>query len=51
LTKTYIGLPVVGFAVQSFTNGTLVVGGQNVLARYGLSFIQKGSVRVVCALC
>jgi hypothetical protein len=50
-TKTYIGLPVVGFAVDSFTNGTLVVGGQNVLARYGLSFIQKGSVRVVNQLC
>jgi hypothetical protein len=38
---TYQGLPVVGFAVQSFTNGTLVVGGVNVLANYGGNFVHK----------
>jgi len=32
---------VVGFAVQSFTNGTLVVGGVNVLANYGGNFVHK----------
>jgi hypothetical protein len=37
-TATWQGLPVVGFAVQSFTNGTLVVGGTNVLANYGGNF-------------
>jgi hypothetical protein len=37
-TATWQGLPVVGFAVQSFTNGTLVVGGVNVLANYGGNF-------------
>jgi hypothetical protein len=37
-TFTYQGLPVIGFAVQSFTNGTLVVGGVNVLANYGGNF-------------
>jgi hypothetical protein len=47
LTKTYLGLPVVGFAVQSFTNGTLVVGGSNVLANYGGNFIQKATTRVI----
>jgi hypothetical protein len=38
---TYQGLPVVGFAVQSFTNGTLVVGGVNELSNYGGNFVHK----------
>jgi hypothetical protein len=40
-TVTYVGLPVVGFAVQTFTNGTLSVGGVNVLSRYGGNFVHK----------
>jgi len=40
-TVTYVGLPVVGFAVQTFTNGTLLVGGVNVLSNYGGNFIHK----------
>ena len=40
-TVTYIGLPVVGFAVQTFTNGTLLIGGVNVLSNYGGNFIHK----------
>ena len=40
-TVTYIGLPVVGFAVQTFSNGTLSVGGVNVLSNYGGNFIHK----------
>ncbi len=40
-TVTYIGLPVVGFAVQTFSNGTLSVGGKNVLSNYGGNFIHK----------
>jgi len=47
LTKTYLGLPVVGFAVQSFTNGTLVVGGASVLANYGGNFVQKATTQLV----
>ena len=47
LTKTYLGLPVVGFAVQSFTNGTLVVGGTNVLANYGGNFVQKATTTII----
>jgi hypothetical protein len=47
LTKTYVGLPVVGFAVQSFTDGTLVVGGVNVLSNYGGNFVQKTTTRVI----
>jgi len=41
ITRTYLGLPVVGFAVQSFSNGTLVIGGVNVLSNYGGNFVQK----------
>ena len=38
---TYIGLPVIGFAAISFTNGTLVFVSQNVLSNYGGSFVHK----------
>ena len=38
---TYFGLPVVGFAVQSYTNGTLSVGGTAVLSNYGGTFNHK----------
>jgi hypothetical protein len=40
-TVTYVGLPVVGFAVQTFMNGTLSVGGVNVLSNYGGNFVHK----------
>jgi len=32
---TYYGLPVIGFAAESYTNGTLTIGGQAVLSNYG----------------
>jgi hypothetical protein len=38
---TYFGLPLIGFMVESFTNGTLVVGGVNVLSNYGGNFVHK----------
>jgi hypothetical protein len=40
-TVTYYGLPVIGFAVQSYTNGTLPVGGSTVLSNYGGNFNHK----------
>jgi hypothetical protein len=40
---TYIGLPVVGFAVQSFANGAITVGGVTTLSNYGGNFAQKGT--------
>ena len=40
-TKTYVGLPVVGFAAVSYTNGVLLVSGTEVLANYGSKFEQK----------
>jgi len=36
------GLPVIGFAFTSFTNGTLEVDGVNVLSNYGGSSAHKG---------
>jgi hypothetical protein len=42
-TVTYNGLPVVGFAVQSFANGAITVGAEPVLSNYGGNFVQKGT--------
>ena len=39
---TYFGLPVVGFAVQTFTNGLLpAISGTSVLSNYGGNFVHK----------
>lgn len=47
-TATYFGLPVVGFAVQSFTNGNLPpVNGVSTLSNYGGNFVHKGSRFVI----
>ena len=40
---TYFGLPVVGFAVQSFVNGAVEVNGTMTLSNYGGNFVHKGS--------
>ena len=40
-TTTYYGLPVIGFAMISYTNGTLQVNGQPVLSNYGGNFVHK----------
>ena len=47
-TVTYFGLPVVGFAVVSFTNGTLQVGTPpvNVLSNYGGNFKHKNNTKI-----
>jgi len=39
---TVTGLPVIGFAATSFTNGTLAVEGVNVLSNYGGTTMHKG---------
>ncbi|HSV20070.1 MAG TPA: hypothetical protein VLR71_16770 [Casimicrobiaceae bacterium] len=38
---TFNGLPVVGFAVQSFNNGTLTANGAQELSSYGGNFVHK----------
>jgi len=38
---TFNGLPTIGFAVQSFNNGTLTSGGVSVLSNYGGNFVHK----------
>jgi len=47
-TTTYVGLPVVGFAVVSYTNGTLTVGTPpvNVLSNYGGNFKHKNNTLI-----
>jgi hypothetical protein len=41
---TYFGLPVIGFAVQDFVNGTLTgAGGITVQSAYGGNFVQKST--------
>jgi hypothetical protein len=47
LSKTYLGLPVVGFAVQTFTNGTLVVGGVLIGENYGGNFVHKYTTTII----
>ena len=37
-TVAMLGLPVVGFAVQSYNNNVIVVGGKNVQSTYGADF-------------
>jgi hypothetical protein len=46
-SATYVGLPVVGFAVQSFANGAITVGDKSVLSNYGGNFIHKGTRLIV----
>jgi len=38
---TYSGLPVIGFAAESFANNTLTVGASTVLSNYGGTFVHK----------
>jgi hypothetical protein len=40
---TYFGLPVIGFAVESFANGAINVNGVNTLSNYGGNFVHKGT--------
>jgi hypothetical protein len=42
-SATYVGLPVIGFAAQSFFNGTLNVDSVFVQSSYGGNFVQKGT--------
>jgi hypothetical protein len=44
--NTYYGLPTIGFAVQTFNNGTLQVGGVGVQSTYGGSFQHKQTRRI-----
>jgi len=47
-TVTYFGLPLVGFAVQQFVNGQLVVGGVTTLSNYGGNFVHKTTSLITC---
>ena len=45
-SATYAGLPVVGFAVQSYNNNVIVVGGKNVQSTYGADFAHRYSTDI-----
>ena len=45
-SATYAGLPVVGFAVQSYNNNVIVVNGKNVQSTYGADFAHRFDTRV-----
>jgi hypothetical protein len=49
-SATYLGLPAVGFAAQSFLNGGVLVGGTGLLSNYGGTFVHKGHRSVVPTL-
>ena len=38
---TFNGLPAIGFAVQTFVNGTLTSGGTSIQSNYGGNFVHK----------
>ena len=48
-TVTYFGLPVVGFALQSYSNGSLPVDGRPVLSNYGVTFRNRQTRRITVA--
>jgi hypothetical protein len=48
-TVTYFGLPIIGFAAQSYTNGAVSVGGISVLSNYGGQFNHKCKRRIEVA--
>jgi hypothetical protein len=45
-TRTYNGLPVIGFEAESYTNGTLVVNGVTVESIYSGSFVHKTTTNI-----
>jgi len=44
--STFNGLPVIGFAVQTFVNGTLTSGGINVQSTYAGTFVHKTTTSI-----
>ena len=44
---TFIGLPIIGFQAQSFTNGALLNNGSLVQANYAASFVHRFTRSIV----
>jgi len=49
-SATYAGLPVVGFAVQSYNNNLIVVNGKNIQSTYGADFAHRFTTKVTPGL-
>jgi len=43
---TYFGLPVIGFAAETYNNNALIVGGVSYLATFGASFVHHKTTRI-----
>ena len=46
VSATYVGLPIVGFAVQSYNNNVIVVNGKNIQSTYGADFAHRTTTTV-----
>jgi hypothetical protein len=45
-TVTYYGLPVVGFAAQTFNNDAIVIGGKTFLSTFAAEFVHHKTTRI-----
>jgi hypothetical protein len=45
-TVTYFGLPVVGFAAETFNNEALVVNGKSYLSTFGVEFVHHKTTKI-----
>jgi hypothetical protein len=45
-TVTYFGLPVVGFAAETFNNDALVINGKTYLSTFGVEFVHHKTTRI-----
>ena len=45
-TVTYYGLPVVGFAAQTFNNDAIVISGKTYLSTFGATFVHHKTTRI-----
>ena len=43
---TYYGLPVVGFAAETFQNDALIVNGKSFLSTFGAEFVHHKTTRI-----
>jgi hypothetical protein len=45
-TVTYFGLPVIGFAAETFQNDAIVVNGKSFLSTFGAPFVHHKTSKI-----
>ena len=45
-TVTYFGLPVVGFAAETFINDAIIVNGKSYLSTFGAEFVHHKTTKI-----